>query len=56
MLDGMTLDASQPENALPPGSPLRSSVLARAAMLRVLFVLLGLVPLWTAVAWAVAVP
>ncbi len=50
MLDGTELEASR------PGDPFRTSVLARSAALRVLVVALGLVPLWMAVAWAVAVP
>ncbi len=34
----------------------RSSLLAQPAWVRVLVAALGLVPLWLAVAWAVAVP
>ena len=50
MLDGTTLKASRPDDSF------HTSVLARSAALRVLVVALGLVPLWLAVAWAVAVP
>ena len=50
MLDGTALETSR------PGDPFHTSVLARSAVLRVLVVALGLVPLWLAVAWAVAVP
>ncbi len=48
------LDGSEREAAKPSGQPL--SLLAQPAGVRVLVAALGLVPLWLAVAWAVAVP
>ncbi len=36
--------------------PFRSSVMAWPALLRLLVVLAGLVPLWLAIGWALAVP
>lgn len=49
MLDGPEREAAQPGG-------LRLSLLAQPAWVRVLAAALGLVPLWLAVAWAVAVP
>lgn len=50
MLDGVISDDTR------PAPPFRTSLLARPAWVRVLVVAAGLVPLWLAVAWAVAVP
>ena len=50
MPDGATTDAAQ------PGARLQTSLLARPAWLRVAVAALGLVPLWLAIAWAVAIP
>ncbi len=50
MLDGTTTDAARPNGLF------RTSLLARAAWVRVMVAALGLAPLWLAIAWAVAVP
>ena len=49
MLDGSEWEAAQP-------GARRLSLLAQPAVVRVLVAALCLVPLWLAVAWAVAVP
>ncbi|MGI4953832.1 MAG: hypothetical protein ACRYGM_18670 [Janthinobacterium lividum] len=38
------------------GDPFRTSLLARSALVRLAGAALALVPLWLAIAWAVAVP
>ena len=49
MFDGSSMDDTGTQ-------PFRPSLMARPALVRVLAAALALVPLWLAVAWAVAVP
>ena len=55
MPDGAMTDAARAGDAAGTGG-FQASLLARAAWVRVAVVALGLVPLWLAIAWAVAVP
>ena len=55
MLDGATTDAARRGDAARAGD-FQTSLLARAAWLRIAVAALGLAPLWLAIAWAVAVP